>query len=318
MLPAGSNRWSFSYPNATFSTGTSAAISRGGASYAATYETVANGYGDNTLVFLPQGFPYSRPESDTTYAVSVSGVSGGGIPPAFSYAVTVIDAEPLPGGIAGDFNGDGKSDLLWHNAKTGETVVWLMNGLAFASGGAIMSNAAWRPTQVADFDGDGRSDILWRSSAGETAMWLMNGAQLASGAGLMWNPDWRVTHVADFNGDGKADLLWRNDNTGETAMWLMNGTHDGFRRRHHARCQLGRSRTLPTSTATGRRDLVWRNTVDRRDSDVADERHGAGLRRRRSCTTPTGQVDACRRSERRRQEPISSGAIRSPARPRDG
>ncbi|MGH8655672.1 MAG: hypothetical protein ACREYE_27410 [Gammaproteobacteria bacterium] len=28
----------------------------------------------------------------------------------------------------GDFNGDGKTDLFWHNSKTGDTSAWLMDG----------------------------------------------------------------------------------------------------------------------------------------------------------------------------------------------
>ena len=29
---------------------------------------------------------------------------------------------------AGDFNGDGKSDILWQNSATGQRSIWLMNG----------------------------------------------------------------------------------------------------------------------------------------------------------------------------------------------
>ena len=28
----------------------------------------------------------------------------------------------------GDYNGDGKADILWHHATRGEVWVWLMNG----------------------------------------------------------------------------------------------------------------------------------------------------------------------------------------------
>jgi len=28
----------------------------------------------------------------------------------------------------GDFNGDGRADILWRNSSTGENYVWLMNG----------------------------------------------------------------------------------------------------------------------------------------------------------------------------------------------
>ncbi|HEV8176161.1 MAG TPA: hypothetical protein VGP44_00590 [Gemmatimonadales bacterium] len=29
---------------------------------------------------------------------------------------------------AGDFNGDAKADIVWHNSSTGETQIWLMDG----------------------------------------------------------------------------------------------------------------------------------------------------------------------------------------------
>ena len=35
----------------------------------------------------------------------------------------------------GDFNGDGKSDILWVNTVSGELLVWLMNGAAAIGGG---------------------------------------------------------------------------------------------------------------------------------------------------------------------------------------
>jgi hypothetical protein len=35
----------------------------------------------------------------------------------------------------GDFNGDGKSDVLWRELTTGHTCEWLMNGFQVAGGG---------------------------------------------------------------------------------------------------------------------------------------------------------------------------------------
>jgi len=32
-----------------------------------------------------------------------------------------------------DFNGDGKTDILWRNKSTGQNVVWLMNGTTYGS-----------------------------------------------------------------------------------------------------------------------------------------------------------------------------------------
>ena len=34
-------------------------------------------------------------------------------------------------------NGDGKTDLIWRNYKTGENVAWLMNGASITSGSSL-------------------------------------------------------------------------------------------------------------------------------------------------------------------------------------
>ena len=34
---------------------------------------------------------------------------------------------------AADYSSDGKPDILWQNTTTGERVIWLMNGTAYAS-----------------------------------------------------------------------------------------------------------------------------------------------------------------------------------------
>lgn len=97
-LPASSNRWSFSFPGANFS---SAQVTMEGPAGAipVTLEPIATGFGDNTIVFLPAGFNYGRPASDTTYTVRITGMSGAAVPPSMQYTVTVIDpavAGPSP------------------------------------------------------------------------------------------------------------------------------------------------------------------------------------------------------------------------------
>ena len=128
--------------------------------------------------------------------------------------------------FVGDFDGDGRSDILWRHASTGDTAIWLMNGLAQKAGGTAIilpGSLGWTVTHVRDLDGDNKSDLIWRHTSGATAAWLMDGIATKSGAVLLGDPNWSVTHTLDTNNDLKGDLLWRNSATGQTALWQMNG-----------------------------------------------------------------------------------------------
>lgn len=95
LLPQRSNRWSFSWPGADFSRAT-VSMTRNGVPLAApSYEAITNGYGDNTLVWKPQGVTYAQPTADVTYRVTIGGLSGGGAPASLSYDVIVFDPPPL-------------------------------------------------------------------------------------------------------------------------------------------------------------------------------------------------------------------------------
>jgi hypothetical protein len=91
LLPAQSNRWSFSWPNAHFA-GATVTMSRNGVPLGVpSYETIQNGYGDNTLVWQPQGVTYAQPAADVIYHVTINGITGGGAPSSIGYDVIVID-----------------------------------------------------------------------------------------------------------------------------------------------------------------------------------------------------------------------------------
>jgi len=128
--------------------------------------------------------------------------------------------------VKGDFDGDGKADLLWQN-DSGQVGLWLMNGNSLAGSGLVGSNPgpSWHVRGSGDFDGDNKADILWQNDSGQATIWLMNGTTLLGGgtAGGNPGPTWHVKGAGDFNGDGKADILWQDD-SGQAAIWLMNGT----------------------------------------------------------------------------------------------
>ena len=147
-------------------------------------------------------------------------------------------SRPVPAGwvawATGDFNGDGRDDILWH--KSNDTSVDWTNWLGTKAGGFVENQPAfyrqvpldWFVAGIGDFDSDGRDDILWRHSNGTLTNWL--GTQ---SGGFVENHDdlsvqvpneWQVAGVGDFDGDGNDDILWRHQN-GALTNWL--GTDSG-------------------------------------------------------------------------------------------
>lgn len=130
------------------------------------------------------------------------------------------------GASAGDFNADGKADILWRQTSTGAVSIWLMNGSTVLSNpGGWTVPTDWAIQGVGDFDGDGKSDVMWRqASSGVVSIWLMNGGTILSNPGGWSMPtNWSIEAVDDFDGDGKADVLWRQGSTGAVSFWFMNG-----------------------------------------------------------------------------------------------
>jgi hypothetical protein len=126
----------------------------------------------------------------------------------------------------GDFNGDGKADVLWREATSGATYLWLMDGASAIGQGYTASQAdnTWAIKGVGDFDGDGNADILWRHTGGALYIWLMDGTGIKSSSYLSpISLAWTIRGLGDFNGDGTTDILWRESSSGGTYLWLMNG-----------------------------------------------------------------------------------------------
>ena len=119
---------------------------------------------------------------------------------------------------AGDFNGDGKDDVLLRHAD-GRWRYYAMDGrthIAGESGDAgLTAAAAWRVAGVGDFDGDGNDDVLLRH-AGDMRwhFYPMDGREILDGGGsanLTRKAEWSVAGIGDLDGDGSDDVLLRKD-----------------------------------------------------------------------------------------------------------
>jgi VCBS repeat protein len=135
---------------------------------------------------------------------------------------------------AGDFDGDGQSDILFHYPPDGNWWLGSHDGKAlrwtFAGNTSAFGNGGdGRPFWADDFNGDGQTDILfyypgdqnwWFGSYNETRLvWSFAGN--TRGFGQIWGRG--LFWVGDFGGDAGADILFHNPPDGN---WFI-GSHDG-------------------------------------------------------------------------------------------
>jgi hypothetical protein len=129
----------------------------------------------------------------------------------------------------GDFNNDGKSDLILFNDLTHGVYICEMDGLTMGANGLSGTiDAGWAYKTLGDFNGDDKDDFLFLNDTTHgVKVWQMDGTAkvddqtvgtIDAAAG------WRFKDTADFNGDGKTDLLLLNDANNHVMIWQMNGT----------------------------------------------------------------------------------------------
>jgi hypothetical protein len=182
-------------------------------------------------------------------------------------AFTVVATSWKVEGV-GDFNGDGRSDVLWRN-DNGQ----LSNWLGQANGGFVANDAValvsvatnWQVAGTGDFNGDGIDDILWRSSTGQLSDWLgtSNGGWQVNDSNAFTSAptSWKVVGTGDFNGDGIDDILWRNDN-GELSNWLGQANGNFSVNDANAFASVSTSWKVDAVgdyNGDGRDDILWRN-----------------------------------------------------------
>jgi hypothetical protein len=255
-----SQRWSLSFPNANFANA-AVTMTANGSPVAITYLSKSSGvgadFGDSAIVWQAS----TTPSDGIDYAVAVTGVSGPGVPTSFSYHVLPFDpADPVR--LPSDFNGDGKTDIVWDNHAGGRWT-YFMSGAAIASAAPLPTAApGWELVCTGDFNGDGREDLLWQNSVAPTQFWiyLMNGSAVIGSGGVTTAADYSARFCTDFDGDGKADILFEHP-SGARWIYRMDGT------------ALQGAGAVPTAAAgwalvgvgdfngDGKADLLWKNTA---------------------------------------------------------
>ena len=144
--------------------------------------------------------------------------------------------EPLPpivtgeNDVPGDFDEDGRPDLLWQDTVSRDLGVWLLSGFKPRTP-ALLQSATVAHGLVAvgtdDFNGDDHTDaVLWNPVTGTLVFWFLDSLTVVGfdevPIGLRGH---RPASILDFNRDGNPDVVFQGQKgTGEITVLLFNGT----------------------------------------------------------------------------------------------
>ena len=124
-------------------------------------------------------------------------------------------------GFAGDFDGDGRSDIFGQGGAVGTSYVFFGSGAGIFTAGPPISGfgSTTETLYAADFDGDGCTDLL--SQGTTSAITYFCNPATSSVSVTNWSGSQIV--LGDFNGDGKTDVLIAKSGSAGT-LYLSTGT----------------------------------------------------------------------------------------------
>ena len=182
---------------------------------------------------------------------------------------------PLAVGLApqsvavGDFNGDGKPDLVTAN-YAGDNVTVLLGdgagGFTAAPGSPFAAGTTPASVAVGDFNGDGKPDLVTANTGGNNVTILLGdgagGFSPAPGNPFAVGSNPLSVAVGDFNGDGKLDIVTANNGEHDITVLLGNGS-SGFSPAPGSPFQTGlfpQSVVVGDGNGDGRPDIIVANS----------------------------------------------------------
>ena len=196
----------------------------------------------------PTAPPTTAPPATTT-------PPSGAVPPVPPSAAAVAQAAPPPGQpLRGDYDGDGRADILWYGPGGDPDHHWYGRSNRQFGGRPINVSGTYRPI-IGDFDGDHRSDILWYApGAANDVVYYGTASHGFAGKSTTVRGTY-LPFTGDFDGDHRSDIFWYAPGSAADSVWY------GAAGRTFAGRAVTVTRTLVPLVGDydgdGRRDIFW-------------------------------------------------------------
>ena len=135
----------------------------------------------------------------------------------------------------GDFDGDGRDDILARHRDRRNWLVYLMNGTqrAVLRRPRITHNPLFSLQALADITGDGKADPLLHNATTGEWIYYATGARVGSGQaiamrlhrglGMPREGTWALASIGDYDGDGRATPMLRDTLSGDWRLYDIEG-----------------------------------------------------------------------------------------------